>query len=146
MKANEATQTVEKTAQSTRRRKVARTLKRYYILPSRMRNIELQIHRAESKMLIASYEYDTVKSAGTKDPTAHIAELKSELNFLKEEFELLEQFRSVLPGHLEEIWERVFNPKYGYNNEQVMIQLNYPRQTFYKYKNQLFDMVEEAFL
>lgn len=146
MKANEATQTVEKTAQSTRRRKVARTLKRYYILPSRMRNIELQIQRAESKMLIANYEYDTVKSAGTKDPTARIAELKSELNFLKEEFELLEQFRSVLPEHLEEIWERVFNPKYGYNNEQVMIQLNYPRQTFYKYKNQLFDMVEEAFL
>ena len=146
MKANEATQTVEKAAQSTRRRKVARTLKRYYILPSRMRNIELQIQRAESKMLVANYEYDTVKSAGTKDPIAHIAELKLELELLKEEFELLEQFRSVLPDHLEEIWERVFNPKYGYNNEQVLIQLRYPRQTFYKYKGQLFDLVEEAFL
>lgn len=145
MKANEATQTVEKAAQSTRKRKAARTLKRYYILPSRIRNIELQIQRAESKMLIANYEYDTVKQAGTKDPTARITELKEELDFLKEELELLEQFRSVLPEHLAEIWERVFNPKYGYNNEQVMIQLNYPRQTFYKYKNQLFDLVEEAF-
>ena len=145
MKANEATQTVEKSAQSTRRRKAARTLKRYYILPSRIRNIELQIQRAESKVLVASYEYDTVKQAGTKDPTARITELKSELNFLKEELELFEQFRSVLPEHLEEIWERVFNPKHGCNNEQVMIQLNYPRQTFYKYKNQLFDLVEEAF-
>ena len=145
MKANEATQTVEKTARSTRRRKVARTLKRYYILPSRIRNIELQIQRAESKMLIANYEYDTVKQAGTKDPIARITELKEELDFLKEELELFEQFRSVLPEHLAEIWERLFNPKYGYNNEQVMIQLNYPHGTFYKYKNQLFDLVEETF-
>ncbi|WP_214776172.1 hypothetical protein, partial [Exiguobacterium sp. s37] len=125
--------------------KATRTLKRYYILPSRIRNIELQIQRAESKVLVASYEYDTVKQVGTKDPTARITELKEELDFLKEELELFEQFRSVLPEHLAEIWERVFNPKYGYNNEQVMIQLNYPRQTFYKYKNQLFDLVEETF-
>lgn len=145
MKANEATQTVEQSDYVVRRRKLSRVLRRYYILPSRMRNIELQIQRAESKVLVASYEYDTVKQAGTKDPTARITELKEELAFLKEERELFEQFRSVLPGHLTEIWELLYNPKYGYNNTQVKTQLCYSNQLFYNYKNQLFDLVEEAF-
>lgn len=133
------------TTNRSRSRKLGRILKKYYVLPSKIRSIQLQIDQIESKALISNYDYDTVKVAGTKDPTARIAELKAELGFAKRELDIFNDFREVMPGHLVEIWEGLYNPKLGLNNNQLMLKLRLDRKSYYKSKNELLDLIEEAF-
>lgn len=133
------------TTNRSRARKLGRILKKYYVLPSKIRSIQLQIDQIESKALISNYDYDTVKQAGTKDPTARIAELKTELTFAKRELKIFEDFRDVMPGHLIDIWEGLYNPKLGLNNNQLMLKLRIDRKTYYRSKNELLDLIEEAF-
>ncbi|WP_418508306.1 hypothetical protein ACNOIU_15945 (plasmid) [Exiguobacterium mexicanum] len=133
------------TTNRSRGRKLGRILKKYYVLPSKIRSIQLQIDQIESKALISNYDYDTVKAAGTKDPTARIAELKTELAFAKRELEIFDQFREVMPGPLIDIWEGLYNPKLGLNNNQLMLKLRIDRKMYYRSKNELLDLIEEAF-
>lgn len=144
MNAIETTHAAETTNRS-RGRKLGRILKKYYVLPSRIRSIQLQIDQIESKMLISNYDYDAVKQAGTKDPTARITELKINLELAEREREIFNEFRETLPVHLVKIWDGLYNPKLELNNNQVMIQLNIGHNQYYKYKNQLLDLIEEAF-
>lgn len=130
-----------------RARRIGRILKRYYLLPSRIQSIQLQLDRVESNLLVSEYEYDTVKSgSGTKDPVSRIVELKDELALLEREQQILENLRSVLPNELLTIWECLYNPRCDYSSIQIAMQLGVSERLYYKLKNDLLDSVEYATL
>lgn len=139
------TTNADETTNRSRARKLGRILKKYYVLPSKIRSIQLQIDQIESKALISNYDYDTVKAAGTKDPTARIAGLKTELAFAKRELDIFEGFRETMPSHLIDIWEGLYHPKCALNNNQLMVKLRLDRKTYYRSKNELLDLIEDAF-
>ena len=126
-----------------KQRQCEKLLRAYYTLPMTIENLKMQ---AEIAPAIASYDIREGQSHAAPSSPVEAKVLKRDDVRLKEkEYELLDKLRGKVHKDMVEIWERRYNPKYDYNDSQVMTQLGIDHNRYYRLRARLLGYIADVF-
>lgn len=125
-----------------RQKQCEKVLRSYYTLPLTIERMKTNAEVATT----ASYATREGQShAAPSSPIEEVAMKRNEIRLKETELKLLERLRNTIHEDLVDIWEMRYNPKYQYNNQQTILQLNMERKTYYRLVAQLLGHVADVF-